>query len=303
MRRRFCRAWDRSWCVRALVVYGAWALLAWLDAAPRAPATHAGVFGFVVIGLQAIWAALSTVNAAITTALEWVVHWLVGMVTWIAGALKDITRASGVIFSRVWDVFDSIWQRILRPFLVWLDNIIVKVRDWLKRVFGPVFEWLNAARHFITDLYDRFVRPVLDLLDWIHQLRTLLDALHIHLLDGLDDFLQSVERKLDAIFGWIYSKLALLGYWVDVIITADGFFQRYTLLRSEARYIRQRWQLLVNARNRVVSTDTSGSQFGKTPRTFADVSRGIRDYLATGSGSEQALIDEQRAIFQQYLRA
>lgn len=283
----------------SLVWWAGVALVVCLDRRAGIRAQHAAVVGWIIIALEAVWQGISVVGGAIATTLEGVVVWLVSAVGYITRILASLGQWTGAVFARVWDVFGTIWNRVVRPALLWLDEHILRLRDWLKQTFGPVFDWLKRIREFVTDIYDRFVRPVFDLIDFIRQLDHLLQIFHIDVLRGVDAWLTGLEQKIDEAFHWIYSRIAAIVGWVDFIVTADGFFQRYVLLRSQWKHVRDSWRLLAIHLQRPFTNDDQQNIIDNLrAKETAVIAHDVTEYLETGGGAEAPLIDE---MYQQFL--
>jgi len=124
----------------------------------------------------------------------------------------------------------------LRRFALWTERELLKLQTWLKEVFGPVLRWLKTIKDHIDQIYKRFVRPIIDTIEFIRQLNRVLEVFHVHVLQKLDTTLQQLEAKIEAPFLWARQHIVELENWVNRIVTADGLFQRLTLIRSLSRY-------------------------------------------------------------------
>lgn len=220
-----------AWWAVALVCAG----VAWLRHAgalahaPDAPAA-AAIFAAIVAGIE-------IAGSYIATAAEVTVTWLASVVSWLATHVENILLSSGAMFSRVWDAVRIVWSNVVQPFLQWVDDLFNRFVGWLRDVFGPVFDWLNRVRGWVQDIYRRFIRPFIDTIDFIDALTHALDALHIHVLDGLDAVLDQIRNWVTQKFLWVYTQLNVVWNWVDHIVTLDGYLQRITLLLSMKRYL------------------------------------------------------------------
>jgi hypothetical protein len=125
----------------------------------------------------------------------------------------------------------------VKAFATWAYREIVKLHDFLAAKFGPVLKWLKELKQHIRDIYDRFVRPIIDVIQFIRQLNALLELFHISLLKKLDATLAQIEQRIEAPFLWVTQKITWLENWIDRIVTLDGIFQRVTLLKSMAKYV------------------------------------------------------------------
>lgn len=123
-----------------------------------------------------------------------------------------------------------------KEFLKWAGDKLRKLEQYLKDKFGPILHYLKVLKDHINDIYKRFVRPIIDTIEFIRQLNRVLNVFHIHVFDKLDATLQQIERRLEAPFEWIQAHITELMNLIDRVMTADGLFQRLTLLKSTWQY-------------------------------------------------------------------
>lgn len=227
------RASDRA---LAGLVCAVFLLAAWLDRDRHVVADQASIFAAIWAGISFLADILGTVGGAIATSLEAVVAYLVTAVGWLASQVASILLSTGAIFAKVWDAMKIVWSDVLKPALVWLDKALTRLQTWLKDTFGPVFKWLRRVRDELNAIYTRFVKPVVDTIEFIRQINRVLLTFHITVLQQLDSYLAELERRIREPILWLYARLTDVENAVNFIVTADGFFQRLTLLRSLDRH-------------------------------------------------------------------
>lgn len=123
-----------------------------------------------------------------------------------------------------------------KTFLKWAGDKLRKLEQYLKTKFGPILHYLRMLKEHINDIYKKFVKPIVDTIEFIRQLNRVLNVLHIHVFDKLDQTLQQIERRLEEPFIWVQAHITELMNLIDRVMTADGLFQRLTLLRSMQGY-------------------------------------------------------------------
>jgi hypothetical protein len=121
-------------------------------------------------------------------------------------------------------------------FAKWAGDKLRRLEQYLKDKFGPILHYLKVLKDHINDIYKRFIRPIIDTIEFIRQLNRVLNVFHIHVFDKLDATLQQIERRLEAPFEWIQAHITELMNLIDRVMTIDGLFQRITLLRSLESY-------------------------------------------------------------------
>jgi len=246
----------------SLLVWAALAGLYALDAhAPRG-VVHADVFSAIWAGISFIANLLGTVGGAIATSLEAVVAYLVTAVSWLASRVASLLFNTGGMFAKAWDGLKIVWRDVLKPALTWVDHELGRLHDWLVDTFKPVFQFLKRVQDELNAIYKRFVRPILDTIDFIRAINRVLLTFHIHLLEALDKVLQQIEQRIEEPFLWINQQLTRIWNLFDLIITFDGLYQRLTLLKSLRRYEPHWFALWWN--DQVDPAKKSGSDYDRT---------------------------------------
>src|SRR6267142_6254912 len=187
----------------------------------------------------------------------------------------------------------------LRTFVTWAYARIQQLQAWLKDKFGPVLRFIRRIKDEIDQIYKRFVRPILDTIEFIRQINRVLQLFGIDVLQKLDTTLAQIEARIEEPFQWVRKKITFLENWLDRIVTLDGFFQRLTLLRSLQRYapawINHFWARQFDPTLRR-GTDYDRGRDYPTHAVLDDVNA-LTDYWARGEGDRAARIDELRANF------
>lgn len=218
---------------------GALFLLAWLLDALwplHAQTQDAAVFSVIWAGIQIVWHALETAGSAIALSLEGVVAYLVTALGWLVKVVGNFLVSTGAIFAKVWEGLKVVWTNVLKPALVWIDKQLTRLHDWLKQTFKPVFDFLARVRDELQAIYKRFVRPIIDTIEFIRAINRVLLTFHIHFLEALDRVLQQVEQRIEEPILWINAKLNEIWNVLELVVDAGGLFQRVTLIKSLARY-------------------------------------------------------------------
>jgi hypothetical protein len=189
-------------------------------------------------------------------------------------------------------------------FMKWAGDKLRKLEQYLKDKFGPILHYLKVLKDHINDIYKRFVRPIIDTIEFIRQLNRVLNVFHIHVFDKLDTTLQQIERRLEEPFQWVLQHITELENWVDRIVTLDGLFQRITLLRSLEGYapdwLKLFWDKQARGISPIVRDDLRGQ---RVPLVDAgSYGKELGDYL-TGRPSEiGGLADELVSMWREAAR-
>src|SRR5439155_14992311 len=62
----------------------------------------------------------------------------------------------------------------LKRFALWTEAELLKLHTWLKEFFGPVLRFIKTIKDHIDQIYRRFVRPIIDTIEFIRQLNRVL---------------------------------------------------------------------------------------------------------------------------------
>lgn len=256
-------------------------LLLWLDSpgSPFALDTHgarrtAAIVDLIVTGIEILagWVAAA---AEVTAAYVWIA------LQWLGTATATMLRNTGAMFARVWDGVKIVWSDVLRPALLWVDDHLKRLYSWLKDTFKPVFDFLRDVRDRLHAFYTTFVRPVIDTIEFIRQINRVLLAFHIGFLQSLDRTLQQIEQRIEEPFLWLEKKITEIWNALELVVTADGFFQRLTLIRSMSRYAPQWMRIATNQRTKPLTGDQAYAiTRANETQTVPEITDDIRAYLA-----------------------
>lgn len=302
-------AWFRarfygSRAFRSCVVWGVLLFILWLDRDRRVLAHQEHVFAFVIAGLKFLWDVVQTVGTAIAISLEAIVSWLVAAFGWLAGVVAHLMKSTGAIFAKAWQGLKIVWNDVLKPTIRWVDKAITRLHDWLKRTLKPLITFLRSVKDHIDSFYKKFVRPILDTIDFVHQLNRVLTTFHLNFLQKIDATLQKFESYVNARFEWVYARINLAQDWINSIIDGGGLFQRWVFLRTLERDVMRSWQILFNARAGEISAEEMSALRGKNkPPSFRMIQRDFETYLRTGGGPYANDIDVTLAMAKAYAAA
>src|SRR5260221_924389 len=156
----------------------------------------------------------------------------------------------------------------LKRFALWsarkLELLYEVIRDHLKQALL----WLEKLKKHIRDLYDKWVRPIVDVIQFIRQVNAILELFHISLLKKLDAALATIERRIEDPFIKLNQWITWAENQIDRIITLDGLLQRITLLASMAKYAGSWTNGFWNSQ--IDPTKKAGDDYSRT-RTFPSI--------------------------------
>lgn len=206
---------------------------------------------------------------------------------------------------KITSILGRFWDAILIPFIKKTDGKIMSIYDWLKTTLGPVIEALKLLRKHIVDFYTKYFRPILDTIDAIRGVLRVLSFLHVKVAAKLDAQFAALEQRILKPFRLVLETINTLIDWTNRVMTADGFFQRYTMLRSQIRYARESWNVLLHPQLAGVDKFDAAAARARTvtPIDATTLVQGIGEYSNTGTGILQPATDLFVAAAQQSVAA
>ena len=222
----------RAWLALAVL-----AIAAWLDRDGCVVANQSAVFGFVISALVAAGEAIGSAAGYIAVHLEAVVAWLLTTVKWLTGHVADILQSTGAMFARVWDGLKAYYNAVLKPFALEVYGLFTRVRDWLTKIFTPILDWLQRARKYLLELWNDWVKPVLDIVDIVRGGLRVLGDLGVEWAKELDQRLAEYESLVTENFLKILAPLNKAIDVVNSIVTGDLLLQRIPFLSTLYRDI------------------------------------------------------------------
>jgi hypothetical protein len=142
----------------------------------------------------------------------------------------------GQVVARVVVQLATLAVRGIRDLASWAYTNLKALSGWLREKLGPVLRFIQTLKDHIKAIYDNFVRPVIEVIDFIRQMNTILGLFHITVLQKLDDVLSEIERRIQAPFLFINQKLNELTNAINNIIGLDGLIRRAELIASMVKH-------------------------------------------------------------------
>lgn len=274
---------------RALVALVVVAIAAWLDRGRVSVAQHAGVFVFVVEALIVAGEAIEGAAAYIAIHLEAVVAWILAHLAWLGGYVASILKSTGAMFAQVWDYAKTFYSDVLKPLAEHLLEWYNRVKDWLKKYLGPVFDFLARVRTELLAAYKRFVKPFLDAIDIARAILKTLGDLGVEWAKALDQKLGQFESVITENFLKILGELNKVIGVVNSVITADLLFKRAPWLLTLKRDISPVAKMLAQKRTRPLTGDEQyaierSAETHSVPSVIDDIVAVLEDGVSDGVG-------------------
>lgn len=171
------------------------------------------------------------VSAAIKYAFEGLRQAVVGLGEELATFIGDLRN----FLSKIVGLLKRFATGILAPFLRWIRERFLWLKDWLLRVFGPVLRVLQFLHDHILSIYKNIIRPILDVIDTIRFGLQLLKKLGVKWAGTLDTVLGEWESWITERYLEVLGAVNKAQNILDSIVTGDLLFQQFPFLASLKR--------------------------------------------------------------------
>ncbi len=192
-----------------------------------------GAVGGILAGIAGFLRGFLTITAAQLLRL---IQYLRDQLVALSKQMLSAVWRAGKALARALVSLGRLAGGALKTFVLWAGRKLAALEQWLKDLFAPLLRLLKTLKDHIDDIYKRFIRPIIDTIEFIRQINRVLNLFHIRVLNQLDTTLQQIEQRIEEPFLWARAQITQLQNWIDRIVTFDGLFQRLTLIRSLARY-------------------------------------------------------------------
>ena len=264
---------------------------------PRDPATGEPVqmafWGFVVVIAQAIWTGVQVAGQVTLAFLSWSVNALWAFGTTVFNGLREV----GSLFVRFgrwsYDFLKLTFDNVIKPawkfFWRWFD----KARKWLDNFVRPAFKFLAWVKANILDFYDKYVRPILDVIGIGRRVLQLLGSFGLDWAKALDKRLADLEEQINRPFQIVLAKLNEVVNLVNRVVTINGLIQRIAHIRTIERDMRDVQRRFVAWRSTpLTAADYDAARRRAAARSINDAVVDARQLFVDDSGRYQSRVDE-----------
>lgn len=213
--------------------------------------------------------------------------------TWLASRIKDLAEAVAKGLARLgglikWlgGALKNLWVDILRPGIGKLFEWIQRLSDLLRKWFGPIVKWIQRFRDEFLKIYNKYVKPILDIIDIARRVLRVAGSLGLDWAKDLERKLARLQEEISRPFMEVVAKLNQAIDWINRIITLDGLLQRFTLFRSLWVYRRDFVNFNINTGFRKATTEERSRVL--TPQEPVRLDERLPAIVAAASGKDPA---------------
>jgi hypothetical protein len=131
---------------------------------------------------------------------------------------------------------DALWSGPLKQLLTLLKRFLEWLLKTAVRVLVNLARAIHRARELLDKYWEKYVRPVLLVIETIRKYLAILRLFNIKWADKLDGILGRIQAKILEPYLYIIRQLNTLANWQNIILTAGGRIQAPLFLRSLVHY-------------------------------------------------------------------
>jgi len=162
----------------------------------------------------------------------------------LGGAIVEGLTAVAWRFAQVWDWLRKWFSRIARELYDVIRAVVQRVSKILDKVLGPVIDFLDKVREHIWKIYNDYVKPILDIIEFIRIPLRILSQFNVEWAKKLDATLAQIEDEIVENFQLVLGTLNKTINLLNDIVDVDRLLKRITLLRSilrDVQYLNNLW--------------------------------------------------------------
>ena len=244
-----------------------------------------GIIGGILNFFGDLGSWLSTIWSWIVAIVEGMIQFYKVALQAIWQALKAAAQALGKVLS---DLFNFRWAQFWQD----LEAFFKAVGNFLKAIYNMIVGPLKAWMAMQQRIYQTILKPIIGVLSNIRQVIAVLGIFDRKLAAQLDAYLSGLENKvLGPLLKNIQRSNSIISY-LRALITAEGYFDRPTLLESVRQNVAYLWKIVLNP-----------SQLGfaptipQQPSAFPQFGIDWQAYIQTHTGDFSTQVTSDQALF------
>jgi hypothetical protein len=147
----------------------------------------------------------------------------------------------GKVFNGIIGIFKKLgnlkWSDIWRG----IQDILHRLKNWYEWYKTHVQQPIQQARANFRKLFNRFIQPIIGIVDTLRRITSLVGLFNKRLAAKLNSVFFRIEAALLAPMRAFLNRINSLGHVMQAFLTPLGYFDRATLLNSlwrDAKYLR-----------------------------------------------------------------
>jgi hypothetical protein len=185
------------------------------------------------------WAS-NAIDGQITALVVWVTagfNTMFGDISATNALLGGLGDAVHSVFSTLWSWLTNLWQWFHDHIIQKLQDLIDKIKDKLKKIFGPLLCHLRQQIDAYKKLWNQYVKPIIDFLQRVRMALLIFRLLGFKWAKKLDQRIVALETAITQSFLGVLANLNRLADWLNYIIDPFGLIQPSVWLGSIAQSV------------------------------------------------------------------
>jgi len=262
-------------------------------------ATLADVTSRISGALATAAAAIVTAeNAALAAAIAGIQHALNAIGNELASVFHLLSRLAGYVLG----FLKTLLKDVVHALVAAVDAIGKMLKDVFAHGIIPALQALQRLRDYLLKIYERYLRPLLIVLQDLRKVLAILKAFHVGFATKLDNVLADIQSKLSTPLLYLLRYTNAIANYINLILDARLFLQRPLFLASANANKGSLLNLLINAMNPTPDpAAVAALQATAVIPTPAESQNALKQFLTNGSGPMAASIAQNKADAQRYL--
>lgn len=239
------------------------------------------------------------VDLLVLTALKGIQHALTALGNELISVFAQLSRLAGLILK----FLQGLLLNLIHGIVAALHALGRMLKDVFQNVLVPALQALQRLRNYLIKIYERFLRPLLIVLQDVRKVLAILKAFHIGFAEKLDRVLADVQSKISTPLLYLLRYTNAIANYINLILDARLFIQKPLFLASLNAYKGSTINLLINSMNPKPDADAIAAllQQYETPSP-KKASAQFDQFLTSGTGQIAFDIAEPSAKFDVYLK-
>lgn len=205
-----------------------------------------------------------------------------GASSFFSSSLRDAFGFISDVVSKIKNALQWVWVNVIKAVLTKILAAYSKLRDLLKRIFGPVLDLIKKIRAFYQNYFNQFVKPMLKVIRQMRQVLQIFKLLGFKWAARLDGDLARIENKIVQAYVTLFQYLNIATSWIQLIVNPTGILRRNPLFGAIIRSAPELVNLMDHATQRPLTPDEQDRQ-RRNKAWFTDgAMAGTRTYWKDG---------------------
>jgi hypothetical protein len=159
-------------------------------------------------------------------------------------AINDLTAATDALSKLAQKIKAALqglgaflWKQTIKNLVLKIWDAIKKAQEWLERHLRPLIDFLKRLQKLYRQYYNRYLRPMLLMIQHVRQYLQILSLLHIKIAQKLDAYLANLQAKLVHSFATVMGTINLLVDISNALVDPRYLIRKPALLLSIRRQL------------------------------------------------------------------